>query len=153
MLPLPLRSVLISSLSILTRTRLVFSEWIPSWRKRGWKTSGGTPVLNKDLIQYVLSLISLRMPPNSTSPTANVSFKKVKAHVGIEGNEMADKLANNGAMSAELPPRDFEAATTANEKKLKEKGLQKVEVEFEVDLGDLWTDEELKEMGKSQDFS
>lgn len=93
------------------------------------------------------------MPPSSTSPTANVSFKKVKAHVGIEGNEMADKLANNGAMSAEVAPRDFDAATKANEKKLKEKGLQKVEVEFEVDLGDLWTDEELEEMGKNQNFS
>jgi ribonuclease HI len=93
------------------------------------------------------------MPPNSTSPTANVSFKKVKAHVGIDGNEMADKLANQGAMSAEVAPRDFEAATRANERKLREKGLQKVEVEFEVDLGDLWTDEELDAMGKSQNFS
>src|SRR5690349_19162992 len=27
------------------------SKWIHGWRKRGWKTAEGTPVLNRDLIE------------------------------------------------------------------------------------------------------
>lgn len=66
---------------------------------------------------------------------------------------MADQLANNGALLPVTADVDFEAKTKENERKLKAKGLKEVQPEFEVyDIGDLWTDEELKEMASSQKF-
>ncbi|GAA5859212.1 hypothetical protein JCM1840_003802 [Sporobolomyces johnsonii] len=100
----------------------VFSTWITEWLRRDWKTSRNKPVLNKDLVLYVLSLLSLRTPIDagpSTSHTANVTFRKVKAHVGIEGNEMADRLANNGALMPVAEDRDFEQLARENEEKLR----------------------------------
>lgn len=100
----------------------VFSEWIPAWRRRNWRTAGNTAVVNKDLILYILTLISLRMPANAYSPTANVSFHKVKAHIGVEGNEQADRLAKEGAGMAAVEDREYEREVREIEKKLKERG-------------------------------
>lgn len=113
---------------------------------------------NRDLIEYVVSLIALRMPPQATDadkakkPTANVTFLKVKAHVGIEGNEMADKFANTGAMSPEVPDRDFEADTAKNKQRAKERGVSHQDIEYDVLLDDLLTVEELNELSDSQQF-
>ncbi|BGP38011.1 hypothetical protein JCM10449v2_001938 [Rhodotorula kratochvilovae] len=135
----------------------VFSKWIPSWRRRGWKTADGKPVANQDLIRYVLSLLALRMPPDSKSPLANITFQKVKAHVGIEGNEQADRFANNGAMQPAIADRDFAAATRENERRLRERkaGVSRVEdVEWSVvvDEGDLLDEDELRELEEKQAF-
>ncbi|GAA6044713.1 hypothetical protein NBRC10513_004577 [Rhodotorula toruloides] len=120
----------------------VFSKWIPNWKRRGWKTADGKTVANQDMIRYVLSLLALRAASSSSkSALANITFQKVKAHVGIEGNEQADRFANNGAMMPEVPDRDFAAATKENEKKLKAKGapvqVEDVKWEIEVEEGDL----------------
>lgn len=117
-------------------------------------------MINKDLILYVLSLIALRQSSSSpSSATANITFQKVRAHVGIEGNEMADKLANNGATMFEVKARDFEKDTRANEAKLrKRKGGEDVKIEtidltYEVEADvELWTEEEMKRMGEKQEF-
>ena len=117
------------------------------------------PVKNRDMIEYIVALIALRMPAKattSTAPTANVSFVKVKAHCGIDGNEQADVLAKNGATLPAVPERNYAADTKALEKRLREKGLLKFkqEVLFEVDIGEdlLLTPEELREMGEKQSF-
>lgn len=99
------------------------------------------------------------MPPNSSissTPTANVSFYKVKAHVGIDGNEQADRFAKAGANLAEQPERDYVAERAKVEKDLVHKGLDKVEntIKFDVDFGedDLLSEEELRRMSDEQDF-
>lgn len=134
--------------------RTVFSKWIAGWQRKGWRNSAGDPVANQDLILYVLSLIKLRSPSdtNAKSATANIIFQKVKAHVGIDGNEMADKLANTGAMMPETKDVDFAAKIKANERLLKERGQADAKPLFEVHETDLWTEEELKEMEKTQEF-
>ncbi|SCZ96607.1 BZ3500_MvSof-1268-A1-R1_Chr4-4g07473 [Microbotryum saponariae] len=135
----------------------VFSQWIPSWRARNWKTSSGGPVMNKDLILYILSLIASRPSPDPNSLTSNISFRKVKAHVGIEANEEADRLANLGAFKPVTKDRDFakEAKDMEDKVKRENKGIRRadsVEVEVEVDAGDLLTEEELRELDEQQNF-
>lgn len=62
------------------------TEWIHGWKKRGWKKSDKKPVINKDLWQQLDALNSER----------DITWKWVKGHAGIEGNERADELAREG---------------------------------------------------------
>lgn len=67
-----------------------FTQWHQGWARNGWKNSKKQPVENKDLVQKGLALIQRR--------SGKTRLVKVKAHVGILGNEMADQLANAGAL-------------------------------------------------------
>ena len=58
-------------------------NWLKGWKKNGWKTSKGTPVLNQDLWRELDELYWQR----------HVEFRWVKGHVGIKYNERCDKLA------------------------------------------------------------
>ncbi len=62
------------------------TEWIHGWKKRGWKKSDKKPVINVDLWKTLDQLNSER----------EVTWKWVKGHAGIEGNERADELAREG---------------------------------------------------------
>ncbi|CAD5217358.1 unnamed protein product [Bursaphelenchus xylophilus] len=63
------------------------TEWMPKWRKNGWKTGTGGAVKNKDLLLKINELCS----------QVDVRFQHVDGHAGIHGNEMADQLACRGA--------------------------------------------------------
>jgi len=65
---------------------LGITEWLPVWKKRGWKTSSRTPVKNEDLWRRLDAAISRHQ----------IQWKWVKGHSGDEGNEKADSLANQG---------------------------------------------------------
>lgn len=77
-------------------------EWLPNWIKRGWRTANGA-VANKPLIQYLSALLDHRGAKGQ-----KVVLKYVQGHVGIEGNEMADAMANQGATLPELADRDWD---------------------------------------------
>lgn len=66
------------------------SEWLHSWKKRGWKSSTGDPVKNEDLWRR-LDLAAKRHV---------VTWIWVKGHNGHPENERADMLANKGCKSA-----------------------------------------------------
>jgi ribonuclease HI len=66
--------------------------WVASWIKKGWKTSTGADVMNKDLIANIKQLIEER-----EALGLETKFTFVKAHNGDVGNEAADKLAVAGA--------------------------------------------------------
>ena len=68
------------------------TEWMPGWKRNGWKTAARKPVKNRDLWEQLDSLIAQH----------RVHWHWVKAHVGIAGNERADQLANE-AIDAMLP--------------------------------------------------
>ena len=62
------------------------NEWMPNWKKRGWKTAAKKPVKNKDLWQALDEAVARH----------EIDWRWVKGHDGNPGNEMADELANRG---------------------------------------------------------
>ncbi|MSQ20769.1 MAG: ribonuclease HI [Betaproteobacteria bacterium] len=61
-------------------------EWLPQWKRRGWKTAANKPVKNVDLWERL-----------DTAVTAHaVHWHWVRGHDGHAGNERADALANQG---------------------------------------------------------
>lgn len=61
-------------------------EWMPNWKKRGWKTAARKPVKNKDLWQAL----------DDAAAKHDIDWRWVKGHDGNPGNEKADELANRG---------------------------------------------------------
>ena len=59
------------------------TEWIVSWKKRGWKTAGKKPVKNVDLWQELETVLNGH----------KVKWHWVKGHSGVPENERADELA------------------------------------------------------------
>jgi ribonuclease HI len=66
------------------------TEWIENWKKNGWKKSANREdVKNKDILQKIDKYMM--------KYRKYIKFEHVTAHSGIQGNEIADELANNGA--------------------------------------------------------
>jgi len=61
-------------------------EWMPNWKKRGWKTAAKEPVKNADLWQQLDEQVNRH----------NVTWQWGRGHIGHPGNERADQLANRG---------------------------------------------------------
>ncbi|MBM6551914.1 ribonuclease HI [Marinomonas ostreistagni] len=62
------------------------TEWLAGWKRKGWKTASKQPVKNQELWQELDALCQKH----------DVKWHWVKGHAGIEGNEIADQLANQG---------------------------------------------------------
>jgi ribonuclease HI len=62
------------------------SEWIASWKRRGWKTADKKPVKNVDLW----------MELDRLADGHRIRWHWVRGHAGHAGNERADALANRG---------------------------------------------------------
>jgi ribonuclease HI len=62
------------------------TEWLPRWKKRGWKTAAKKPVKNRDLWQQL----------EAVSERHEMCWHWVKGHSGHRENEIADQLANIG---------------------------------------------------------
>ncbi len=62
------------------------TEWLPNWKKRGWKTASKKPVKNADLWKMLDELAQQH----------SVSWHWVRGHIGHRENEIADQLANQG---------------------------------------------------------
>ncbi len=62
------------------------TEWMPNWKKRGWRTADNKPVKNDDLWRQLDELTRRH----------DVHWAWVRGHVGHPENELADQLANRG---------------------------------------------------------
>jgi len=62
------------------------TEWLPNWKKRGWKTAGNKPVKNEDLWRRL----------DAARNQHTIEWKWVKGHSGHKENDRADELANLG---------------------------------------------------------
>lgn len=70
-----------------------FTVWHQKWARSNWRNSSNQDVENKDLVQKGLALVQARQKAGGRT-----KLEKVAAHVGIHGNEEADRYANDGAM-------------------------------------------------------
>ncbi len=60
------------------------SKWAYGWKKNGWKKKGGE-IKNLELIKLAHNLFD--------TIQTKVEIKHVKGHSGVEGNELADRMA------------------------------------------------------------
>lgn len=73
------------SITLLTDSQYVIkgiTEWVRNWRRKGWKTASGQPVLNRDLWERLDAL---------NNPA--VRWEYVRGHSGEAGNERCDEIA------------------------------------------------------------
>ena len=60
------------------------TEWMPSWKRRGWRTADRKPVKNVELWQRLDAALRQH----------EVEWEWVRGHSGHDGNERVDRLAN-----------------------------------------------------------
>ena len=65
------------------------TEWMPGWVRRGWKTSGGDPVKNRELWERL----------HAATQRHSIEWRWVKGHNGDPDNERVDVLASNQAIA------------------------------------------------------
>ncbi|MFJ3922113.1 ribonuclease H [Streptomyces sp. NPDC090022] len=65
------------------------TQWLPAWKRNGWKTAAGKPVANRDLVESIDALLADR----------EVEFRYVPAHRedGDLLNAIADQAASDAA--------------------------------------------------------
>jgi len=63
------------------------TRWIGGWRRKGWRTSTGGPVLNRDLVEAIAA----------REEEVRVRWNWVRGHVGHPVNEICDALASSAA--------------------------------------------------------
>ena len=61
------------------------TEWLASWKARGWRTADRKPVKNQDLWQRL----------EEVSANHQIEWRWVPGHAGVPGNERVDRLAND----------------------------------------------------------
>jgi ribonuclease HI len=71
------------------------TEWMPNWKRNGWKNSKKARVANKSLWVTLDAAIALHR---------HVEFSWVKAHSGLLHNEIADTLATRGVTASSCCP-------------------------------------------------
>lgn len=64
--------------------RLGITEWLASWKARGWRTADRKPVKNQDLWEEL----------DAQAARHHIEWHWVKGHSGVPGNERVDALAN-----------------------------------------------------------
>ena len=74
-------------------------SWAPGWEKRGWKKPGGE-IKNLKIIQECYAIFR--------RIDKDLALTHVAAHVGTEGNELADRMAMLGALRKEKELRLYQ---------------------------------------------
>lgn len=95
------------------------TKWIKGWKKKGWKTSAGKPVLNKDLWQQ-LDQLSQALATEALT----VEWKYVRGHAGNPGNERCDEIARAYSHAQPISLSQYKAAKKKS-KKASNKGALK----------------------------
>lgn len=70
----------------------VITKWAPGWEAKGWKKSSKGEIQNLDLVKQACAVYK----------ESNAKLVWVKAHVGTDGNELADEWANKARQGATI---------------------------------------------------
>lgn len=68
------------------------SEWLPRWKRNGWRTTNLEPVKNRDLWERLDAALGGH----------EVRWHWVKGHAGHVDNERADRLAHQGILTLKV---------------------------------------------------
>ncbi len=77
------------------------TKWLVGWKRKGWKTAKGQPVLNQDLWQQLDQL-------NDSC----IDWRYIRAHAGHQGNERCDQIAR--AFAQRQTPNLHQTTTMAD---------------------------------------
>ncbi len=78
-----------TELTIVTDSAYVkngITDWIAGWKRKNWRTAGGSPVKNVELWQRLEAAAAMH----------KVTWRWIKGHAGHAENERADELARAG---------------------------------------------------------
>ena len=87
------------SLTIKTDSKYLIDgmgKWMPNWKKKGWKTASGKPVLNQDLWK---ALDDPGLP--------KIQLEYVKGHSGEKDNDRVDAIAVAFSKGRTIQLKDF----------------------------------------------
>lgn len=70
------------------------TQWAANWEKKGWKKAGGE-IKNLELIQEMFTRYQ--------QLKSKIKILHVNGHVGVEGNELADRMSMLAIKSKEVP--------------------------------------------------
>jgi ribonuclease HI len=73
------------------------TQWIHGWKKKGWKTSSGKPVLNQDLWEKLDDLNS-----------STIKWQHVRGHSGDRYNERCDVIAKGYAFGNKVKLQEYQ---------------------------------------------
>jgi ribonuclease HI len=76
------------------------TKWAAGWKKRGWRKAEGE-IKNLEVIQELYALYQ--------EIEDDVKLEHVSAHVGIEGNELADRMAMFAVEQRQVNWREYDA--------------------------------------------
>lgn len=85
-----------SEITIVTDSAYVkngVTEWIHNWKRKSWRTAGGSPVKNVELWQRL----------EAAAARHHVKWRWIKGHAGHAENERADELARAGMAPFKAP--------------------------------------------------
>jgi ribonuclease HI len=91
-----------SKVQILSDSKYAIScvgTWAPGWEKKDWKKTGGE-IKNLEIIKSAYALYSSIAP--------QLTMTHVSAHVGTEGNELADRMAMLAVLSKTAEFRQYD---------------------------------------------
>jgi ribonuclease HI len=85
-----------TELTIVTDSAYVkngITDWIAGWKRKNWRTAGGSPVKNVELWQRL----------EAAAAAHKVTWRWIKGHAGHAENERADALARAGMAPFKAP--------------------------------------------------
>ena len=85
-----------SQVTIVTDSAYVkngITEWVEGWKRKNWRTAGGSPVKNVELWQRL----------EAAAARHQVTWRWIKGHAGHAENERADALARAGMAPFKAP--------------------------------------------------